>query len=368
MQLSPETFFEQQDEAKKWSLLFAVSFTLALAFGMLSIYVILCLLGHVAEVVRAFRVSDLIQSQGSPAFSLLKIHWGPLLITVALAVIFLIASLKKMKNIMDGGSTYAASMLGGQPLGRDLLLKGGARNREQRLKNIVSEMALASGVPEPDIYLLPLEQGINAMATGLDVDDAAIVLTWGALKNLSRDEMSGLIAHEFSHILNGDMRHNTIMAGWLYGLFFLNLLGRSFLSAWGGGFTRLSLLYIFGAIGVMSVGSVFSFSGRLLQAAFSRQREYLADASAVQFTRDAQGLAGVLKKIGGLTFGSRINAEQMPDYRHFFIARPDRYVFFFQSFFSTHPPLDERIYALDPNWDGEYYDFQKYPISIERDI
>ncbi|UQZ90934.1 hypothetical protein C4J81_17630 [Deltaproteobacteria bacterium Smac51] len=349
--LSPGNFFERQDVAKRWSLLFGIAFSLAMMVSMLSIYVILSWLGW------------LFNFRNPGPFSLTVIHWLPAIITTVLTIIFLGASIRKMKEIMDGGSTYAATALGGHPLGDELIMKGAARNREKQLKNIVAEMALASGVTEPDIYILPLEQGINALATGLSPDDAAIVVTWGALKYLSRDEMSGLIAHEFSHILNGDMRHNTIMAGWLYGLFFLNILGRYFMSTHGLTLSRASVMAFAGAVLAMMVGSVSTILGRLLQSAFSRQREYLADASAVQFTRNSEGLAGVLKKIGGLTIGSRIKSSQMPDYRHFFIAQPDKH-----SLFSTHPPLDERIHALDPRWDGTYYDFAAKPISMESNI
>ncbi len=350
MRLSPGSFFEHQDLAKRWSLLFGAAFTLAMLAGLAGFYVILCLL------VSLF-------SKRPHDFDPTGFQLAPALVTLVLVMVFIGASLKKMKDIVDGGSTYAATALGGQPLGRDLIMSGAAREREKRLKNIVAEMSLASGVPEPDLYILPLEQGINALATGLAVDDAAIVLTWGALKYLNREEMSGLVAHEFSHILNGDMRHNTIMAGWLYGLFFLNILGRYFMSVRGFGLGRASFMAWAGAAALILAGSVTSFLGRLLQAAFSRQREYLADASAVQFTRNPDGLAGVLKKIGGLHCGSRVKASQMPDYRHFFIARPDR-----SGFLSSHPPLDERIAALDPHWDGEYYDFAARPISLESGI
>jgi Zn-dependent protease with chaperone function len=265
--------------------------------------------------------------------------------------------------IKTGGSTYVATSLGAIPLGDEPIFPNQEwAQKEKILTNIVAEISLASGISPPDLYIMPYERGINAFATGLTRDDAAVILTAGSLKHLSRDELAGLLAHEFSHILNGDMHLNTLMAGWLHGLFTVANQG------WGcivpetkrnknpmdnsPSITPLPLVLV--GVFVIFIGSVGAIIGMALQAAFSRSREMLADAYAVQFTRNSLNLAGVLKKIGGLTQGSKIKSGTNLEYRHFFLARPDKYCPF-----DSHPDLAERIWHLDPSWDGNYYDFSK---------
>ena len=236
--------------------------------------------------------------------------------------------------------------------------------RERQLLNIVEEMAIASGLPLPAVYVLDDETGINAFAAGLTTSDAVVTVTRGTLEKLSRDELQGVIAHEFSHILNGDMRLNVRLTAILHGILVVGLIGRGILSGLAN--VRVSsrsgdrdknggnVVIIAFAVGLVMLvlGYVGYFFGRLIQAAVSRQREFLADASAVQFTRNPGGISGALKKIGGYSLGSQIEATQASAFSHFFFAQGFRSSF--GGLWATHPPLDERIRAIDPSFDGHF--------------
>ena len=219
-------------------------------------------------------------------------------------------------------------------------------------------MAIASGTPVPPVFLLE-DSGINAFAAGYLPGDAVIGVTRGAVDNLSRDELQGVIAHEFSHIFNGDMRTNIRMIGVLHGLLALSLIGHLLLRIFatrnvssdskdkGGAF----LMGI--GLAMIILGSVGSALGGLIKAAISRQREYLADASAIQFTRNPLGIGGALKRIGGLISGSRLEHPNASIASHMYFAQG---VFEgFTGLMATHPPLPKRIAAIDPNWDGQYF-------------
>ena len=232
---------------------------------------------------------------------------------------------------------------------------------ERRLLNLVEEMSLASGVPVPDVYLLD-SAAINACAYGLDTEKAALGVTRGAVVKLSRDELQGVIAHEYSHILHGDMALNTRLIAWLAGLFTITELGRGLCYAGVGGdddgmFQSRDrgghvLLLVIGAV-VWTLGSIGHGFGKLLQAAISRQREFLADASAVQYTRNPDGLADALRKLGRKSVGARMTRPRT-DCAHMMFANlrstaPGGLA-------STHPPLPERIRRIQPRWDGTYLD------------
>src|SRR5207247_2414014 len=206
---------------------------------------------------------------------------------------------------------------------------------ERKLLNVVEEMSIASGVPGPKVYVRDGEPGINAFAAGHSASDAAISVTHGCMKLLSRDELQGVIAHEFSHILNGDMRLNLRLMGLVFGILCLTVIGRILIRARRGKFP-LPLI----GLALIIIGWAGVFFGRLIQAAVSRQRESLADASAVQFTRNPAGLAGALKKIGGFEYGSQIKSPHAEEASHLFFANGMGESFFS---FATHPPLIERI-------------------------
>ncbi len=217
---------------------------------------------------------------------------------------------------------------------------------ERKLLNIVEEMAIASGVPVPQVYVMDGEMGINAFAAGHSASDAAISVTRGAITMLKRDELQGVIAHEFSHLLNGDMKLNLRLMGLIFGILCLTVIGRVLIRT-SGKKNPLPLL----GLALIIIGWVGVLFGRLIQAAVSRQREFLADASAVQFTRNPFGLATALKKIGGLSQGSELQSDRAEEASHFFFANGLKSRFFG---FATHPPLIERIKALDPSFDGNY--------------
>jgi Zn-dependent protease with chaperone function len=275
---------------------------------------------------------------GFNAFDYARSHPGEALVSTLIVVGVLgIASLYKSLELRAGGGVVARS-LGG------VLVSGDTRDlKRKRLLNVVEEMAIASGVPMPEVYVLDQEPGINAFAAGHTPANAAITVTQGALDRLNRDELQGVIGHEFSHVLNGDMRLNVQLMGWVFGLFVIGLIGRAIVD-WSPRNRRNSGTVALG-FAVLVLGYVGMFAGRILQAAVSRQRERLADASGVQFTRNPQGLKGALVKIAALPEGSELVAADAEQAAHMFFAEGLSRVF------ATHPPLMVRIRELDPQFD-----------------
>ncbi len=257
----------------------------------------------------------------------------------------------------SNGSQVAAAM------GGVLLTPQSANIAERRLLNVVEEMALASGLPVPPVYVLPGEKGINAFAAGSNINNAVIGVTEGCLKQLTRDELQAVIGHEFSHVLNGDMRLNMRFAQLLFGLMCVSGIGRFLLKNLSGNRRRVgrsknsgkglaAVLLI--AIVLYLFGLITAFLGKIIQAALNRQREFLADASSVQFTR-THALGSALKKIGALSEGSRLSKLPGEAHNHFFFSPVQA------SFLSTHPPLAERIRRIEPDWDGIY---PAYPWAV----
>jgi Zn-dependent protease with chaperone function len=262
--------------------------------------------------------------------------------TVAVLALILGASLFKSLQLRGGGGVVARS-LGGTRVERstgDPALK--------RLHNVVEEMSIASGVTMPEVYVLENEDGINAFAAGHSPADAAIAVTRGAVTRLKREELQGVIAHEFSHVLNGDMRLNLRLMGLVFGLLVVAIVARVVLTHGSRGRGRKNEgggAIMLAALGVMILGYIGVFFGRLLQAAVSRHRERLADASAVQFTRNPQGLTGALLKIAGTPSGSRVQAPDGEEVAHMLFAPG------FARALATHPSLQERLKALNPSFD-----------------
>jgi Zn-dependent protease with chaperone function len=261
-----------------------------------------------------------------------------------------ISSLARTVSLAAGGGKVA-EQLGGTRVGADT-----KDPLKQRLRNVVEEMAIASGVPVPQVYVLEREAGINAFAAGYSPANAAIAVTRGALVTLDRTELQGVIAHEFSHVLNGDMRISTRLIGLLFGLTVIAMIARTILRIVprGGGSSRKGggglAVVIVAALVVLALGWIGLFFGRLIQAAVSRHRESLADASAVQFTRDPQGLRDALVKIGALGAGSRISDADPEEVAHLLFAEG------MTRAFATHPPLVERIRELDPRFQPSEFD------------
>ena len=274
--------------------------------------------------------------------------WNPgLLLGVSVITLAVVAlgSVYKIARLAGGGKAVA-ELLGGRAVSPDT-----TDLAERRLLNVVEEMAIASGTPVPDVYVLDHEGGINAFAAGFGLRDAVVAVTRGSLDQLSRDELQGVIAHEFSHILNGDMRLNIKLTGVLHGILVIALLGYALMQSvrFSSSSRRNSkdnnnglILAIFlSGLTLWIIGYVGVFFANIIKSAVSRQREFLADASAVQYTRNPEGIAGALSKIGGLGSGSRIQNRHASEAGHFFFSNGMGSSF--AAWMATHPPLKERI-------------------------
>jgi Zn-dependent protease with chaperone function len=340
-------FFEFQDQARRQSRWLIFLFILA----VITIVVVIDL-----AMLIAFGVINTEQQQFIFNMQTLQANAPALLIgaLVTFAVIA-IASLFKTAALRSGGGKVARD-LGG------VLVEADARDPlRRRLYNVVEEIALASGITVPEIYVLEQESGINAFAAGFTPADAAVAVTRGALEKLSRNELQGVIAHEFSHIFNGDMRLNIRLMGALFGILVLSLIGRRVLHGsyyMGRSKNSSSGGIMLVAVAVMLVGYIGLFFGRWIKSAVSRQREDLADASAVQFTRDPDGIAGALKKISVYSDASYLNAES-EEVSHMLFGDGQK-----MSMFSTHPPMDKRIQRIDKSFKPE--DLVQLAKSIQR--
>jgi Zn-dependent protease with chaperone function len=336
-------FFEYQDRARtsttKLLLLFAVA--IAALVGVTSYFVAM---GLAVVQTRSGRPVD---------------FQGPMPIDVILGTatvivsVVLLGALYRIAQLRGGGRVIAESM------GGRLLSRHDASVDEQKILNVVEEMALASGLPVPPVYVIE-DDAINAFAAGYRQQDAVIGITRGAIKLLNRDELQGVIAHEFSHIFNGDMRLNLRLIGWLHGLLLIGLIGAQLLRVRGMSRERSQtaggILAI--GIGLTILGYTGVFFGNLIKSAVSRQREFLADASAVQFTRNPEGIGNALKKIGGYPLGSRLMMHEANEISHMLFGEGEmrRGI---GGLFATHPPLAERIKRIDPRWDGQLINPEK---------
>jgi len=331
-------FFAQQDKARKKTKLLIFYFTLAVASMIVMIYAVAVFVsGYVA-----LKQPHHYYAEPTPfAF------WDPQLFAgVALgtiAVIFCGSAYKTMA--LSGGGGVVAESLGGR-----LIASNTTNPDERKLLNVVEEMAIASGVPAPQVYVLDNEDYINAFAAGHTTGDAAIAVTRNCMTKLSRDELQGVIGHEFSHILNGDMKLNLRLIGILFGIFCIATIGRILLYTRSSSSRDRNPLPLIGIL-LLVIGSLGIFFGRLIQAAVSRQREFLADASSVQFTRNPGGLSSALQKIGG--YGSVMESPHASDASHLFFASGLTDSFF--GAMATHPSLEARIKAIDPGWDGKFH-------------
>ncbi len=335
-------FFDRQDKARRNTGVLVVLFALAVLLLSAGTYIAM------AFLLNPEAMDFLFEPQ---AQFYVDIELAVLSLVVTGAFIF-IGSAWKTSALKQGGASVAQA-LGGKEVdasATDPLVR--------RYVNVVEEMALASGVPVPRIYVLENEPGINAFAAGFSMNDAAVAVTRGALEQLTRDELQGVVAHEFSHILNGDMRLNIRLIGVIHGILLIYLTGRILLRATTRGRSRGR-----GAAGLLAAGLVLLIfglggvlCGRLIKSAVSRQREYLADSAAVQFTRNPDGLAGALKKIGGFEHGSQLQADQAEEVSHMCFEKVSSRGAFSKmtgQLMATHPPIEERIKAIDPSFDPE---------------
>jgi Zn-dependent protease with chaperone function len=346
-------FFESQERAHKHTTLLIVLFGVAV--------IALIVMANVLTLVVFGFVNSQQMRDGQTFFA--QMDWEMFAtVGAGVSVVVLVGSLYKMMALSAGGKVVAES------LGGVLIPRNTEEPNQRKLLNVVDEMAIASGTPAPPVYLLTDEPGINAFAAGFSPRDAVLGITQGAIEQLSRDQLQGVIAHEFSHIFNGDMRLNIRLMGALNGILILGILGYYLMySASFSGRRRgndnsgTAILAL--AIGLMVIGFAGTFFGGLIKAAVSRQREYLADASAVQFTRNPQGIAGALKRIGALKSGSIVRNPGAPEVSHAFFAQG--VTGFTQWMSSTHPPLASRILRIDPQWDGKF-DVSQQPPPAEN--
>ena len=260
------------------------------------------------------------------------------------------ASAIKAFELREGGEVIA-KWAGGRRVASDT-----QERLERRLLNIVEEMAIASGVRVPKVFVMDTEPGINAFAAGYDVSNAVIAVTRGALERLNRDELQGVIGHEFSHILNGDMWLNIRMMGVLAGIVFIGSIGQFFMrnaSERRGDNKGFAPSAFFFGLALFVIGYIGLFFARLIKAAISRQREFLADASSVQFTRNPDGLAGALDQIRASPAGALISGRYAEELSHMFFGQGVS--LWLAGLFDTHPPLDERIRRVRPGFQSARY-------------
>ncbi|EGQ7826850.1 M48 family metalloprotease [Vibrio parahaemolyticus] len=334
-------FFHHQDTARQRTGLLVMLFTLA----------VLAITGLVSVI----SIGIYFHFTGEP-FTTQSIISYCLLSFVGVLLVVSISSFIRLSELNANGGRGVAESIGGKLISTDT-----PNAKHRQLLNVVEEMSIASGIPVPPVYVMTEEHGINAFAAGMSIDDAVIGVTQGALDAFSRDELQGVIAHEFSHILNGDMRLNTRLIGALFGITCIAHFGHLILdnsnstrhvsrssSDSNKGFAVIILI----AIVCLVLGWLGTLFGNMIKAAISRQREFLADASAVQFTRNDQGIARALKKIGSNVQGSTLNTKASDEMSHMMFGQSK--LSGFSGLFATHPPLDERIRRIEPNWDGSY--------------
>lgn len=341
-------FFEHQDLARRNTR--RLVFLMVLA--VLSLITVTTLL--VAVVLYYFQYDPMQPAAGNVLTqSLSALSWELLgYITLGIGTVVLAGSLFKLLQLNAGGRTVAEAM-GGRLINLDT-----RDGDERKILNVVEEMAIASGTPVPPVYVME-DDSINAFAAGKHPQDAVIGITRGCIQLLSRDELQGVVAHEFSHILHGDMRLNIRLVGILHGILLLGLLGYYLLrsahlgagrSRRGNGNAGLPMIAL--GLGLMIVGYAGTFFGNIIKAAVSRQREFLADSSAVQFTRNPEGIAGALKKIGAHSQGSMLSNAHAAEFSHMFFGQGIQTRF--NALMATHPPLAERISRIQPHWDGQF--------------
>ena len=352
-------FFEHQQRARKRTVLLVILYITAVVVLIGAVY---ALVVAIAAMTGGDQYAEALER---------NMFFDPTLLPLVVGGVSLLVlggSFFKTAQLASGGGRAVAEMMGGRQIA-----PGTYDPAERRLYNVVEEMALAAGVPVPTIYIMDNEHGINAFAAGFSPNEAVIGVNRGTVDLLTRDELQGVIAHEFSHILNGDMRMNLRLIGVLFGLQLLALVGyycmrMSYYASLSGGSRRssndnssgagLAMVMLLGGIGVMVIGYVGIFFSSVIKAAISRQREFLADASAVQFTRNPDGIAGALKKIGCPNVGSEIANEHAAEASHLFFGNVCQ-MFSLGNLLATHPDLTVRIQRIDPRFNG------KFPTRIE---
>ncbi|MDR0735666.1 MAG: M48 family metallopeptidase [Zoogloeaceae bacterium] len=340
-------FFNAQTKARRNSRWLVLWFALAVCAIILIIYLgAVLLLGPQAHYVEA-GVTTIIDPEarmsGMGNFTWARfLNWEYLGWTVlSVGGTIAGASFWKIFQISRVGGALIASELGGRLLARETTVA-----EERRLLNVVDEMSIAAGIPSPKVFVLDEEESLNAFAAGMRPTDSVIAVTRGLLERCDRDQLQGVISHEIGHIVSGDTRLNLRLIGVLFGILFLTSIGRGILrgSRRGSNSNSRGTVLLLGVILVV-VGSIGVFFGKIIKAAISREREYLADAFSVQFTRNPDGLAGALRMMGG--FGTRIEHPRAEEASHLFFGESARRFSLFSGLFATHPPLAARIARIE---------------------
>ncbi len=337
-------FFEAQDQAKRKT-------------GKLIFYYLLAVVGIILSIYFVSVFLYRWQLAGFADTSWINPVWL-VIVSIIVLIIISIGTVFRVAQLRKGGSAVA-QLLGGRQVESST-----KDTDERRLMNIVEEMSIASGLPVPEVYILDKEENINAFAAGFGTNDAAVGVTRGALEQLSRDELQGVIAHEFSHIFNGDMRLNIRLIGILNGILVIHIMGmvvmrsvmysggrRTRSSSDGKGSGNITIVILVMGLSLIIIGYIGMIFGRMIQSAISRQREYLADAAAVQYTRNPDGLAGALNKIGLKAKGAEINDGHAMEMSHLFFASSFHSAL--DKLYSTHPPIEKRIKAIKPSINPE---------------
>lgn len=353
-------FFEHQDKARKKTKLLVFYFLLAILLIILALNAFIY--GSIYYTAQYY----------PDVYPLL---YQPIWIFVSGIVLLIILGGTLIKTItLKGGGLSVAKMVKARPLEyhtKDF--------KEKRLLNIVEEMSIASGVPIPKLFIMDNELGINAFVAGIKPQDTVMVVTKGALDNLNREELQGVIGHEFSHIFNSDMRINIRLISILAGILAIGVIGEMLMrSGVHSGISRAttstyrtgrrnqastSIMIVAIGAGVLIIGYIGLFFGRIIKSAISRQRELLADACSVQFTRYPQGLTSAFKRMQLLKVGSKLQTDKVEDISHLCFGEAMSF-FFFKSLFATHPPIDKRIKAIDPY--NKYGIIEHKPIQQEE--
>lgn len=368
-------FQQQQESARRRTKWLVVAFlVLAVIVAILATPVLFALFAIIIALVtgaaesgeESQRSSRFVRMlQNADLWTLGSTYGQTAAILAAATILVLICGAAIWKLVTLRAGRNVAEMLGGrqiQPNTADFL--------ERRLLNVVEEMSIASGVPPPPVYILESEAGVNAFAAGYRPSDAVLAFTRGSLMAFNRDQLQGVVAHEFSHVFNGDMRLNLRLIAMLHGLLAVKVLGTVLArvaiegaDAMRGGSSRdrAGIILLFLAVAALAsllalIGFIGHVAGSILRAMVSRQREFLADASAVQFTRNPSGIGGALRVIGGLSRtrqdAGKLKNPQASEITHMcFVSGSSAWL---DRATSTHPPIDARIRRVDPQWDGTW--------------
>lgn len=336
------SFFENQQLARRNTKILVLLYALAVGGVVLAVDLVLA----------GFYAWSYEWPQAGPALTLgMRLRmvppalyaWG----AIGTALVILAVSAWHVMRL-GGGGKAVAEMVGARRIASDT-----GDPLERRLLNVTEEMAIAAGVRVPAVYVMDGEPGINAFAAGYDTADAVVAVTRGTLESLNRDELQGVIGHEFSHILHGDMRLNIRMIGVLAGIVFIGSVGEFIMrSQRGGGDSKGALPIFAGGLALFLIGYIGLFFARLIKASVSRQREFLADASSVQYTRNPDGIAGALDQIGAAS-SAQIANRHAEDLSHMFFGQA--ITVRLHGLFDTHPPLEERIARVHPRFERVAY-------------